>query len=225
MSGGGSVTQWIQLLRQGDHGAAQPLWERYFAQLEAVARQKLRGLRPAVADAEDVALSAFDSLCRGLERGRFPRLNDRDNLWRLLVVITARKVAHLLRDEHCRKRGGGQICSCIIGLDSPEVDQVINRFYHETVGPYWTPDRRLVEDGYRSLEFPFEEFTPPAFAMSAEWTFEHQVGYLGTWSAVGRYRNEEGSDPVALVVQELERAWGDRTRRVQWPLSVRAGRV
>ena len=108
---------------------------------------------------------------------------------------------------------------------APEVDQVINRFYHETVGPYWTPDRRLVEDGYRSLEFPFEEFTPPAFAMSAEWTFEHQVGYLGTWSAVGRYRNEEGSDPVALVVQELERAWGDRTRRVQWPLSVRAGRV
>lgn len=127
MSDGGSVTQWIQVLRQGDQAAAQPLWERYFAQLEALARQKLRGQRPAVADAEDVALSAFDSLCRGLERGRFPRLNDRDNLWRLLVVITARKAAHLLRDEHCRKRGGGQVCRCGIGPDSPEVDQVIGR--------------------------------------------------------------------------------------------------
>ena len=108
---------------------------------------------------------------------------------------------------------------------SPEIDAVINRFYHVTVGPYWTPDRKLVEDGYRSIEFPFAEFAPPAFSMAAEWTLEHQVGYLGTWSAVGRYRKENGVDPVELVLPELERVWGDRTRRVEWPLSVRAGRA
>jgi len=108
---------------------------------------------------------------------------------------------------------------------SPEIDAVINRFYHVTVGPYWTPDRKLVEDGYRSIEFPFAEFAPPAFSMAAKWTLEHQVGYLGTWSAVGKYRKERGVDPVELVRPELERVWGDQMRRVEWPLSVRAGRA
>jgi DNA-directed RNA polymerase specialized sigma24 family protein len=132
MTADGSVSHWIQLLRQGDHTAAQPLWERYFTQMQAVARQKLKGRAPALADAEDVALSAFDSFCRSLERGRFPQLNDRDDLWRLLVVITARKVAHLLRGEQCQKRGGGQVCSCGIGPDSPVLDEVI--------GPELTPE-------------------------------------------------------------------------------------
>ena len=108
---------------------------------------------------------------------------------------------------------------------SPAVDAVINRFYRETVGPYWTPDRKLVEEGYRTIEFPFDEFAAPTFSMASEWTREHQVGYLGTWSAVGRYRKEKGADPVELVRPDLEQVWGDRTRRVEWPLSVRAGRV
>jgi SAM-dependent methyltransferase len=108
---------------------------------------------------------------------------------------------------------------------SPEIDAIINRFYHETVGPYWTPDRKLVEEGYRTVEFPFDELVAPPFAMTAEWTLDHQVGYLGTWSAVGRYRKENGVDPVELVLPELARVWGDRTRRVEWPLSVRAGRA
>ena len=107
MGADGSVTHWIQLLRDGDRDAAQALWERYFAQLESLAQRKLGRQVPAAADAEDVALSAMDSLFRGLGRGRFPRLQDRDNLWRLLVVITVRKAAHLVRDEHRQKRGGG----------------------------------------------------------------------------------------------------------------------
>jgi SAM-dependent methyltransferase len=124
-------------------------------------------------------------------------------------------------------RSRGVIAVWCYGLQqvSPDVDAVINRFYRETVGPYWTPDRRLVEDGYRSIEFPFDEFTPPAFSMTAEWTLEHQVGYLGTWSAVGKYRQEKGADPVELVRPDLEQVWGDATRRVEWPLSVRVGRV
>lgn len=108
---------------------------------------------------------------------------------------------------------------------TPEIDAIVNRFYRETVGAYWTPERKLVEDGYRSVEFPFEELTPPAFAMATEWTLEHQLGYLGTWSAVGKYRKEKGADPVLLVRQELERVWGSRARRVTWALSVRAGKV
>jgi DNA-directed RNA polymerase specialized sigma24 family protein len=100
----GSVTRWIDLLKAGDAGAAQKLWERYFPRLLGLARKKLQGAKKGVADEEDVALNAFDSFCRGAEAGRFPRLDDRDNLWQLLVVLTARKAWHLRRDEQRHKR-------------------------------------------------------------------------------------------------------------------------
>ena len=124
-------------------------------------------------------------------------------------------------------RPGGVIAVWCYELQhvSPEVDEVINRFYRVTVGRYWTPDRKLVEDGYRSIEFPFEELAVPVFAMSTEWTLKQEVGYLGTWSAVGRYRDKVGFDPLVLVQPELERVWpSNQVRRVSWPLSVRAGR-
>lgn len=108
MSSDGSITRWIGQLQAGDAAAAQPLWQRYFQKLVELARRKLTSVRLRVADEEDVALSAFDSFCRGLKAGRFPDLQDRDNLWKLLVVLTARKASHLVRDEHRLKRGGNQ---------------------------------------------------------------------------------------------------------------------
>jgi hypothetical protein len=86
----GSVTHWLGALRGGDLEAAQPLWDRYFARLVRLAQVRLR-TKPwpkAVEDEEDAALRAFDSFCRAATQGRFPRLDDRDDLWRLLVVIT-----------------------------------------------------------------------------------------------------------------------------------------
>jgi DNA-directed RNA polymerase specialized sigma24 family protein len=109
MASEGSVTHWIGQLQAGDAAAAQPLWERYFQQLVHLARRKLRGLQRRAADEEDVALSAFDSFCRAAEARRFPALTDRDGLWRLLVVLTARKALHLVRDERREKRGGGHV--------------------------------------------------------------------------------------------------------------------
>jgi len=103
------VTHWIGQLRAGDPVAAQHLWEGYFRRLVGLARGKLQGLSRRADDEEDVALSAFASFCRGVEGGRFPQLADRDDLWRLLVTITARKALHLARDEHCQKRGGGAV--------------------------------------------------------------------------------------------------------------------
>ncbi len=105
MSSEGSVTGWLGRLRTGDPVAAQQLWERYFSRLVQLARQRIQGAAGRAADEEDVALSAFDSFCRGVEQGRWPQLQDRDNLWRILVVITARKAKHLLRDERRQKRG------------------------------------------------------------------------------------------------------------------------
>ena len=111
MSPEGSVTCWLGPLRAGDPAAAQQLWERYFHQLVGLARQRLRGARRRAADAEDVALSAFDSFYRAAEAGRFPQLADRESLWRLLVTVTARKAAHLVRDEGRQKRVGGAVAA------------------------------------------------------------------------------------------------------------------
>jgi DNA-directed RNA polymerase specialized sigma24 family protein len=104
-----SVTHWIGQLKAGNHAAAQQLWERYFRRLVGLARKKLRDTHRLGADEEDVALSAFDSFCRGAELGRFPRLDDRDDLWRVLVTLAARKVLHLVRDQQRLKRGGGAV--------------------------------------------------------------------------------------------------------------------
>src|SRR6516165_5074748 len=111
MASGGSVTHWLALLQAGNPAAAQRLWERYFQSLVGLARKKLGGQRPRAADEEDVALSAFDSFCRGAENGRFPNLDDRNNLWQLLIVLTARKALHLLRDEGRQKRGGSTVAA------------------------------------------------------------------------------------------------------------------
>jgi DNA-directed RNA polymerase specialized sigma24 family protein len=121
----GSVTRWLAQLRAGDQEAARPLWERYFQRLVGLARVKLRGAPRRAADEEDVALSALDSFFRGAEHGRFPRLDDRDDLWRLLMVITARKASHLIRDESRQKRGGGPFAlGAIAGLDPAELEQI-----------------------------------------------------------------------------------------------------
>ncbi len=105
MASKGSVSRWIGPLQTGEEAAARELWDRYFRRLVGLARKKLFGGKPAV-DEEDVALSAFASFCRGAEAGRFPELSDRRSLWRLLVVLTARKAAHVLRDQARHKRGG-----------------------------------------------------------------------------------------------------------------------
>jgi RNA polymerase sigma factor (sigma-70 family) len=104
-----SVTTWIGQLRAGDQAAAQRLWERYFPRLVGLARKKLQGVPRGTGDEEDVALSAFDSFCRGIERGRFPQLEDRNNLWSLLIVITARKAIDLRQRLKSATKGGGKL--------------------------------------------------------------------------------------------------------------------
>jgi DNA-directed RNA polymerase specialized sigma24 family protein len=104
-----SVTLWLGQLKEGDPESAAKLWQRYFEALVKLARKRLRGAARTVADEEDAALSAFDSFVRGAARGRYPRLDDRDDLWRLLVVITDRKALDQAQHERRRKRGGGKV--------------------------------------------------------------------------------------------------------------------
>jgi DNA-directed RNA polymerase specialized sigma24 family protein len=122
----GSVTRWLGELKAGDPAAAQRLWERYFADLVRLARARLRKATRAAEDEEDVALSAFDSFCTAAARGRFPRLDDRDDLWKVLVTVTERKASDLLRRQYRLKRGGGRVApeADVAGPEGELLDQL-----------------------------------------------------------------------------------------------------
>jgi RNA polymerase sigma factor (sigma-70 family) len=139
MADEGSVSRWLDQLKDGDQEAAQKLWERYFRRLLGVAREQLRDTPRRAADEEDVALGAFASFCRGVEEGRFPRLDDRDDLWRVLVVLTARKARGLRRYEAQQKRTAAAEAGDWVDLD-------------EIVGREPTPEFAAeVADEYRRL--------------------------------------------------------------------------
>jgi len=107
-----------------------------------------------------------------------------------------------------------------------EIDHAVQVFYGDTVGPYWPPERRLVESGYRTLPFPFAELSPPPFAMESDWNLAQLLGYFRSWSATGRYIAACGCDPVVRLERILAPLWGDPAtrRRITWPLSIRAGK-
>jgi SAM-dependent methyltransferase len=110
-------------------------------------------------------------------------------------------------------------------LNDVNLDRAMQAFYWETVGPYWPPERRYVEDGYRSIDFPFDELTAPSLSMREIWTLPQFIGYLRSWSSVGRYVDDKGEDPVVRVEDQFTPYWGPRARDVSWPLSLRLGRV
>ena len=133
-----TVAQWITGLRAGDEDAARGLWVRYCGRLVALARGRLPSSARRESDEEDVALSAFHSFCRGVQRGRFPDLTDDSGLWPLLMVITARKSLHHLRAHNAMKRGGGHLRgeSAIRRGDGEEDEAAVNRI----IGSEPTPE-------------------------------------------------------------------------------------
>jgi len=144
----GSITCWIDQLRAGDQAAAQPLWERYFQRLVGLARVKLRA--GGDSDEEDAALSAFQSFCQGAARGRFPRLDDRHDPWRVLVTITARKAADQIERARSLKRGGGRLLD-EAALDGPDPERRIGGL-DQLPGPDPTPEfAAMVAEQYQHL--------------------------------------------------------------------------
>lgn len=129
-----SVTCWIQDLKRGDDQAAAKLWRRYFDNLVGVARNRLGSSPRRMADEEDVALSVFDVLCRGAAEGRFTELETRDDLWRLLVAITAKKAVDQLRHQGRQKRGGGEVRGHSV-FGAGEVPDGFDRFLNEQPTP------------------------------------------------------------------------------------------
>jgi len=110
---------------------------------------------------------------------------------------------------------------------TPTVDVVIAHLYEDILGAYWSPERKLVDEGYASLALPFASVEMPAFEMGVEWNLPQLLAYLTSWSAAQKYLQATGEDAVASVAEELAAAWHEpeRVRPVRWRLGLRAGRV
>ncbi len=127
----GSVTGWIEKLKDGDEEAARLILERYFDQIVAVARQRIRGGTLGIADEEDVAIEAFQSVCKAAVAGRLNSLRTRDDLWRMLVATASRKLCDYWRIHSAQKRGGKRAAGASASggasnqqLSSESLDQV-----------------------------------------------------------------------------------------------------
>lgn len=113
------------------------------------------------------------------------------------------------------------------------VHKIIQSFYHEIVGPYWDKERKHIDEGYRTIPFPFDEMVVPLFEMKYQWTLNELQGYLTSWSAVQHYRKQNQADPVDLIKEDLLKNWpvgrngsvGTGTVEVVFPLIVRVGKV
>jgi RNA polymerase sigma factor (sigma-70 family) len=181
MDTGNSVTRWISGLKQGDQSAATKLWEAYFRRLVALAHARLHDAPRRMADEEDVVLSAFDSFFRGVQAGRFPRLDDRDDLWQILVMITVRKAIDLRKYEGRQSRGMGRVQSL----------SELNQEGLETIGgdePTSELAAQLAEEYQRLME----KLGDPTLQSVATWKLEG-------------YTNDEIAARLGCVTKTVER--------------------
>ena len=132
------------------------------------------------------------------------------------------------KEVHRTLKPGGLMAVIGYGLTrvSPKVDKAIDHFYQNIVGPYWDPERKYLDEGYQTIPFPFEEINCPEFKIAEEWTLDHFIGYLKTWSAVKHFEAKNGFNPVDDFTQELQSAWGTENikRKVSFPLLTRIGK-
>jgi len=158
MSGNGSVTNWMEALSAGDGEGAQFLWERYFRRMVELARNKLRASASRVADEEDVALSAFHSFCQAVADHRFPKLANRDDLWQILVMLTARKALDQRKYDQRKKRSES--------ATKPLDDMALETFIGQDPDPAFAV---MVADEFRSL---LNRLGDPELKQIALWKLE-----------------------------------------------------
>lgn len=117
----------------------------------------------------------------------------------------------------------------VIGYDrpvvSPEIDMIISDFYTRIVGPFWDPERKYIDEQYKTIPFPFTESLVPEFKNSLQWDLEHFIGYLKTWSAVKHYEKANGVNPVDVLLPQLRAYWNDaEEKKIDFPILLRVGR-
>ena len=110
---------------------------------------------------------------------------------------------------------------------SPKIDKILYQYYTNIVGPFWPPERRLVEGKYQSIPLPFDELEAPKFQMKALWNLSELLGYLDTWSATQRFIRKHGFHPIRRIEERLTKVWGSPKVRkhIQWPLYLRIAQM
>jgi ubiquinone/menaquinone biosynthesis C-methylase UbiE len=131
-------------------------------------------------------------------------------------------------EAHRTLKPGGILA--VIGYNLPRfnsaVDAVVDRFYRDVIGPYWDKERRYIDENYRTIPFPYADLPSPAFTIDVQWSFDHLMGYIETWSAVKHFQKQKGENPVALVEPRLKAAWGEAERLSgHFPILLRLARV
>jgi len=169
-----------------------------------------------------VKLSNINYSLQPAEKTNFP-----DNFFDLITVAQAIhwfEFSQFYKEVNRTLKPGGIIAVIGYGLfkSNEQTNDLIDHFYRGVVGPYWDPERRYLDDGYRSIQFPFEEIQTPNLEMEFSWEFEHLIGYLKTWSAVKHFQNKHGYDPVNAILGDLKKAFGERGV-VKFPLFFRVG--
>ncbi len=106
---------------------------------------------------------------------------------------------------------------------NPEADRIILDLYNNTLGPFWDPERRYIDDSYTTISFPFREIVTPNFEFNEIWNIDQLTGYLKTWSAVNHFKKEKGFDPVEKLIPKLKQSFGNRGE-VSFPILLRLGR-
>ena len=115
----------------------------------------------------------------------------------------------------------------VLRLEPTELGERFSRFYRNEIGPYWPPERRLVDSGYADVAFPFAEFAAPEFSIEHEWELGDFLGYVSTWSATQRAIEADRKDILENFAADLSALWGadGRKRQVSWPINMRIGRL
>ena len=149
-------------------------------------------------------------------------------------LITVAQAIHWFDFEHFyaevrRVARPGALCAAwtynLLKL-TPEVNSVIDDFYHGTTRKYWDKERDLVDAGYSTIPFPFREIVAPPITITRQWNVEQLVGYIRTWSGVQHFIKKEQQDPTVQLAHQLRQVWGEtELLEVRWPVFVRAGIV
>lgn len=144
-----------------------------------------------------------------------------------------KEVKRVLRkdDNGGDTNGSGVIAAWAYGLHSisTEIDNITHLLYEDILGSYWPKERKIVENKYQDISFPFQEIDMPVFQIELDWTLSELIGYLYTWSSVQKFIEKNNSDPIKQINDDLAAAWGDKNtwhkrRRVVWPIYIRVGR-
>jgi len=106
-----------------------------------------------------------------------------------------------------------------------DIDPIVNHFYTEIIGPYWDKERKLVDEQYKTVEFPFERIEVPPFEFSFEWTCDEFLGYVSTWSSVVKYIKQNNEDPTKIIESQIRQRWQNQSLKVSFPLFVLMGYI